>query len=222
MYPERDIPPPGGNQTVIYKTESHNTINRNDIHPGFPHGYPEPGVNQTYLYKKETNETTNNVYGQPQRPISPESPNSTLIYKSDVSNTTRNVHHPPAGGVQVFPYEPNNAHLPPPGVKQTYLYKKESSNTTNTVYGPPGSEHPPHDRYPPDHGGPPYGTYPNEPTTTMYKYTSTSSNTTNGYGQPREVITPFPVDGYPRQPDTPKHLNELLDTLDAVSSIIIF
>lgn len=216
VYPERDIPPPGGNQTLIYKNESHNTVNRNETYPGYTNGippvHPDPGVNQTYIYKKESSETTNNVYGQPHRPVSPLPPtNSTLIYQQDTSNTTRNVHHPPAGGVQVFPYEPSNAHLPPPGGKQTYLYKKETSNTTNTVYGPPGENSP-------DYNGPPY-VQPVEPTTTMYKYTSNSSHTTNVHGQPREVITPFPTDGYPTQVDgnSPKHLNELLDTLGDVS-----
>lgn len=220
IYPERDNPPPGTN-TIIYKNEMHNTLNRNGYPNGVPpSSYPGPGVNQTYIYKKETNESTNNVYG---RPVSPPTAHSTLIYQHDESNRTRNIHHPPAGGVQVYPYEPNNAHLPPhPGAKQTYLYKKESSNTTNTVYGSPGGPGgpagPPYDRYPPvDHGGPPYE-HPNDPTTAKYLYSSTSSHTTTHHGQPKEIISPFPTDGIPTQVDghSPKHLNELLTSLGDV------
>lgn len=227
--PERDVPPPqklladhgpGSDETYIYKSESHNTINRTEGQPA----QPPPATNQTYLYKREVNETTNNVYGPPGSNYStyPRSPqptvNSTLIHERNESNTTRNYHHPPGG----VPY-PSNTSLPPagqPGPKQTYFYKKETSNTTNTTYGPPGSDYsPPIERDAPLRSSP----YHNEPTTTSYKYATTQSTTTNVNRLPeREPLLsrPFPTDGLePTQVDgqPPKHLGQLLASFDNVS-----
>jgi hypothetical protein len=269
-FAERDVPPPGSNQTTIYKTENYNTINRTDGYSGNPNNnrprspLPEPSSNQTVIYKRETRDTSSNVYSSPNReypssPIdnSPRSPlpepssnqtviykretrdtssnvypspnrgypssppgQSTVIYKHDVTNTNTNVHHPPAGGVPVFPHDPN---LPAghPGPKHTYLYKKEVNNTKNTVYGPPGG--PPYDRYPqndyPNNALPPQG-YPNEPSSTTYKYVNNTSTTTrNIHGHPDDrqpLLAPFPTDGVDQSQvdgNPPKRLDDLMATL---------
>ncbi|KAG4077015.1 hypothetical protein HA402_016002 [Bradysia odoriphaga] len=228
-FAERDVPPPGSNQTTIYKTENYNTINRTDGYSVYPNDnrprspLPEPSTNKTVIYKRETRDTSsNNVYPSPNRgyPNSPPS-QSTVVYKHDVTNTNTNVHHPPAGGVPVFPHDPS---LPAghPGPKHTYLYKKEINNTKNTVYGPPGSG-PPYDRYPqndyPNNALPPQG-YPTEPSSTTYKYiTNTSTTTRNVHGHPDDrqpLLAPFPTDGLDNtQVDgaPPKRLDDLLATL---------
>jgi len=227
-FAERDIPPPASNQTTIYKTENYNTINRTD---GYPSGYlsdhrprsplPEPVSNKTVIYKRETRDTSSNMYPNSGYPNSPGSPpgQSTVIYKHDVTNTNTNVHHPPAGGVPVFPHDPS---LPAghPGAKHTYLYKKEVSNTKNTVYGPPGSGNPPYPQNDyPNNALPPQG-YPNEPSSTSYKYISnTSSTTRNVHGHPDDrqpLLAPFPTDGIDRSyvdGNPPKRLDDLLATL---------
>lgn len=234
-FAERDIPPPTNNQTTIYKTENYNTIDRTDGYSGYDHRprspMPEPVSNKTVIYKRETRDTSSNVYPSPNRgyPNSPGSPpgQSTVIYKHDVTNTNTNVHHPPAGGVPVYPHDPT---LPAghPGPTHTYLYKKETSNTKNTVYGPPGSGSPPYDKYPqkdyPSNALPPQQGYPNEPSTTTYKYISnTSSTTRNIHGHPDDrqpLLAPFPTDGLDRTQvdgNPPKRLDDLLATLGDVS-----
>lgn len=237
-YPERDIPPPekyitapppGTNETYLYKKETHNTVNRTDEFPpsglsppigglsppvGPPGGLNPPnlGPNQTYFYKRETNETKNNIYGPPgsalpPRPRSPQPvTNSTMIYEHNETNTTnRNVHHPPGG----FPVYPSNDYPPPVGPKSTYLYKKETTNTTNTVYGPDGEPIP---QRAPSPISPP------TPSQTYYKYSS-EKTTTNTSNEPQ--VRPFPTDNldqpnYGNQ-NPPKHLNQLLANFDDVS-----
>lgn len=231
-FAERDVPPPGSNQTTIYKTENYNTINRTDGYTSYPNDtrprspLPEPTSNKTVIYKRETRDTSSNVYPSPNQgyPNTPPS-QSTVIYKHDVTNTNTNVHHPPAGGVPVFPHDPS---LPAghPGPKHTYLYKKEVNNTKNTVYGPPGGG-PPYDRYPqndyPNNALPPQG-YPNEPSSTTYKYISNTSTTTrNVHGHPDDrqpLLAPFPTDGLDNSQvdgNPPKRLDDLLSSLGDVS-----
>lgn len=240
-YAERDVPPPGSNQTTIYKTENYNTINRTEGYPGYPNDnrprspLPEPSSNKTVIYKRETRDTSSNAYPtSPTRgyPNSPPS-QSTVVYKHDVTNTNTNVHHPPAGGVPVYPHDPS---LPAghPGPTHTYLYKKEINNTKNTVYGPPGGG-PPYDRYPqndyPNNALPPqqgYPNHPNEPSTRTYNYiTNTTTTTRNIHGHPhghpddrQPLLAPFPTDGVDRSQvdgNPPKRLDDLLATLGDVS-----
>lgn len=243
-YPDRDIPPPdkyltapppGPAETYLYKKETHNTVNRTNEFP--PTGVSPPttlGPNQTYFYKREVNETKNNVYGPPQPPPvtnstmiyehnetnttnrnvhgPPQQPppvtNSTMIYETNTTNTTnRNVHHPPGG----FPVYPSSDTPPPVGPKQTYLYKKETSNTTNTTYGPDGE-------YPPRAPSPISPASPVEPSRTYYKYASEKTTTNTSTREP--ALRPFPTDNlepFRGDQQPPKHLNQLLATLDDVS-----
>lgn len=189
---------------------------------------PEPTTNKTVIYKRETRDTSSSS-GYPPNQGYPNSPpgHTTVVYKHDVTNTNTNVHHPP-GGVPVYPHDPS---LPAghPGPTHTYLYKKEVNNTKNTVYGPPGSGSPPYDRHPqndyPNNALPPQR-YPDEPSTTTYKYISNTSSTTrnvNGYppDDRQPLLAPFPTDGLDHsQTDgaPPKRLDDLLATLGDVSA----
>lgn len=229
IYPERDIPPVTtilpGTDTYRYRKETHNTVKS----AGSPvPRYPEatPGTNQTYIYRKEVNETKNNVYGPPQPQPPPPVSTSLYHYERDVSNTNRTLQHPPGGIPPSYP--PSNGTLPPgqpgqPGVTK-YFYKKET-NTKNTYGLPPDTE-----GYPPASPEPvyrePYRTPlpPTEPnTSTMYKYSSTTTNTTRGGGYPADKeplrSPPFPTEGIvpvTQVDGPPKNLDKLLDTLGDV------
>ncbi|KAJ6644611.1 hypothetical protein Bhyg_09580 [Pseudolycoriella hygida] len=218
-FAERDIPPPVGNQTTIYKTENYNTSNITEGYPGYDRRprspLPEPISNQTVIYKRETRDTSSNTLPNQGNPPG----QSTIIYKHDVTNTNTNVHHPPTGGVPVFPNDPN---LPAghPGPTHTYIYKKEVNNTKNTVYGPPGSGHPPHPTSDYPNNALPAQGYPNEPSSTTYKYVSNTSTTTrNTHGHPDDrqpLLAPFPTDDIDHShvgPNPPKRLDDLLASL---------
>lgn len=215
-YPEKDIPPPTKQTTILNK--SHNTINRTDniYGPNPNHSPPELGPNQTYIYKREVNETKNNIYGP--APRSPQPVNTTTsLYERNTTNT-RNVYHPP-GGIPIYP---NNANLPPPGqpgTKQTYLYKKESTNTTNTIYEPPsGREYLPHDRYSEPERHPEQPEPPVSDAYYKYSTSTTTKNTVNRPGEREPLIAPFPTEQIiPTQVDgTPKHLGQLMASFDDV------
>lgn len=238
-YPEREVPP-----SVVFKTESYNTVDTTD--GTIPRREPHPVTTstKTVVHKTDTRETTSNLYPGPRNDYPPHSrprdtspqPGNTVIYKQEITNTSNTNVLPPNGPRSPgylnqspqYPLQPaqpgHPGHPGQPGPTTTYYYKKESSNTTNTLYGPPGSGSP-NDRYPPitypDRSPQDYSPrspgYPNEPNTTVYKYSS-HTTTTNTHGSPseREPLLqpgPFPVDGIdsPGPNDTPpKRLDDLL------------
>jgi hypothetical protein len=218
---------PTTNTTIFYKKDSKESST--NFYPNQPHDHYLP-------------------VGGPRSPSSgPRSPSGTrsppgtnsTIYKYDITNTT-NTHvlpgNPPNNG-----YSPNNGYPPYPNdqypqqpqpVNNMYIYKEETRNTTNTRNMPPsGPPYPNNDRYPNDrypndqypsdrYPGDRQPNRPNEPTTTIYKY-STVTNTQNVREQePLIQPAPFPTDGYgPSNGDgnPPKRLDDLLATFGDVS-----
>ncbi|XP_037919254.1 leucine-rich repeat extensin-like protein 5 [Hermetia illucens] len=198
--PNREVPP-----SVVFKTESYNTVDSTD---GYPPGREPsvspipPSTTTRVIHKKNTTETTNTLYpgspgypsgtGPRPRESSPQpGPNTTIIYKENITNTNVNQYPPNNYG----PGSPPHQHPSP--------------------VGQPG-----HPGYP-DHPGHPGQPGQPGPTQTYY-YKYESSNTKNtlygppGSGRPNDQ-SPTPVITYPndtlpsrspRSPHGPGYPNE--------------
>lgn len=217
--PGDNLPAPSPtNQTVVYKTTSHNNTLRSNT-TTLDRNRPERDIpgNESHIYRNETYNNTTNHYGpdggypETDRPtLSRPGPGKNVTYIHETYNTTNHLDGPPEND-RPFPVPGNE----PPPVNKTVVYKRNVRDTTTTY---PGSNRPtsPLNGYPPNTnveiykedvtnttnnlmhppGGPSYpppqnGHGPDGPPTTTYYYKHESTNTTNRrYGPPGSANSP--------------------------------
>ncbi|XP_055837884.1 putative uncharacterized protein DDB_G0285119 [Episyrphus balteatus] len=225
--------------SVVYSSESYNTLNGTNNGPNNPNVDRQVGINSTNrIY--EINETQDyrtlrneHLVPQPTQPTT-----KTIVY-----NINKTEHNTNTSSYQGAPSSPNNvpSHtlLPqrpqqsphhPNGSTNNYYYR-ESTNTVNTISGSPGDNlHPNYTvEYTRDNYGPRDNNVPqNTSNNVTYNYSSSTINSRRGpnYDSPTSQPPPFPVDGIV-YPDTtgrpPAKLNDLLDSLgeDNVDSKLV-